>query len=314
MTKFQFLVPVDGSDNSRAAAKHAVELAGKYGAEISTMYVADIRKYLPHDEILEIIESAGEEYIGQVRELALSKGITVKSANVLTGSPVDKIIIEAKELDASLIIMAASGRSHTKATPIGVVANRVLRSCDTNILLVRDTETAEHYKKIMILTDGSKDAEYAAQFGMSIAKRYNSEVYACTIVDTQQKIIQRHVTTYEDVGHGKILGETMGYSEAIINRLRQRLMDDAAKLAENVRKIADEKGIKAEIIVKDGKPATEILKIARDKQIDLLVLGSTGKGSISKMMVGSISEKVASTAKCSVLVVKSSRIERVVPE
>ncbi len=314
MTKFQFLVPVDGSDNSRAAAKHAVELAGKYGAEISTMYVADIRKYLPHDEILEIIESAGEEYIGQVRELALSKGITVKSTKVLTGSPVDKILIEAKELDASLIIMAASGRSHTKATPIGVVANRVLRSCDTNILLVRDTETAEHYKKIMILTDGSKDAEYAAQFGMSIAKRYNAEVYACTIVNTQQKIIQRHVTTYEDVGHGKILGETMGYSEAIINRLRQRLMDDAAKLAENVRKIADEKGIKAEIIVKDGKPATEILKIARDKQIDLLVLGSTGKGSISKMMVGSISEKVASTAKCSVLVVKSSRIERVVPE
>ena len=79
-------------------------------------------------------------------------------------------------------------------------------------------------------------------------------------------------------------------------------------------KIAEEKGINAEIIVKDGKPATEILKIARDKQVDLLVLGSTGKGSISKMMVGSISEKVASTAKCSVLVVKSSRIERVVPE
>lgn len=314
MTKFQFLVPVDGSDNSKAAAEHAVELAGKYGAEISTMYVADIRKYIPHDEILEIIEGAGEEYVGQVRELALSKGITVKSTKVLTGSPVDKILIEAKELDASLIIMAASGRTHAKATPIGVVANRVLRSCDTNILLVRNTENAEHYKKIMILTDGSKDAEYAAQFGMSIAKRYNAEVYACTIVDTRQKIIQRHVTTLEDVGHGKILGETMGYSEAIINRLRQRLLDDAAKLAENVRKIADEKGIKAEIIVKDGKPATEILKIARDQQIDLLVLGSTGKGSISKMMVGSISEKVASTAKCSVLVVRSSRIERVVPE
>ncbi|TFH41262.1 MAG: universal stress protein, partial [ANME-2 cluster archaeon] len=106
----------------------------------------------------------------------------------------------------------------------------------------------------------------------------------------------------------------VAYSEAIIKRLRQHLLDDAAKIAENVKEIADKKGVTAEIIVKDGKTTSEILKIVKNQNIDLIVLGSTGKSAISKMVVGSVSEKLASTAKCSVLVVRGSRIERVVHE
>ena len=213
-----------------------------------------------------------------------------------------------------MIILAATGRRQSKSAPVGAVANRALRNSDSHVMLVRDTENEEHYKKILIPTDGSKDAEYAAQFGMSIARRYNAEVYACTIVDSKERIIERHITTYDEVGGGKMLGEPMTYSDSIIRRMRKHLLANAAKIAEELRKMADRKGISAEIIVKDGKIAPEILKIVKNKQIDLVVLGSTGKSSISKMMVGSVSEKVASTAKCSVLVVRGSRIERVVPE
>ena len=44
MTRFQFLVPVDGSENSLNAGKHAVELASKYGAEIS--YILQVKNML----------------------------------------------------------------------------------------------------------------------------------------------------------------------------------------------------------------------------------------------------------------------------
>lgn len=313
MTKLQFLVPVDGSENSRTAAKHAVQLAGKYGAEISSMYVADIHKYTAPD-ILEIVKTAGEEYVDQVRKLAESRGITVKSTKVLAGSPIEEIIKEAELMDANLIIMAATGRGQVKTAPIGAVANRILRFSNSHVLLVRDTENKEHYRKILIPTDGSKDAEYAAQFGMSIARRYNADASACTIVDSKEKIMERHITTLEEAGKGRVFGETVAYSEPIIKRMRQHLLDDAAKIADEVKKIADKKGVTAEIIVKDGKTASEILKIVKNQKIDLVVLGSTGKSSISKMVVGSVSEKVASTAKCSVLVVRGSRIEKMVPE
>ena len=58
----------------------------------------------------------------------------------------------------------------------------------------------------------------------------------------------------------------------------------------------------------------EIIKTVETNDIDLIVLGYHGNRSISKMLVGSLSEKIASTARCSVLVVRGSRIERVVPE
>lgn len=313
MTKFQFLVPVDGSENSKAAARHAVQLAGMYGAEISSMFVADIHKYVTPD-ILEIVKNAGREYVDQVRKLAESEGITVRSTKVLSGSPIEQILNEANAIDANLIILAATGRGHVETAPIGAVANRVLRLSKSHVLLVRDTENGEHYKRILIPTDGSKDAMYAAQFGMSIARRYNAEVYVCTIIDSKEKIVERHVATLDEVRRGRVLGETMTISESIIRRMRQHLLDDAARTADEVRKMAEKKRVTAEIIVKDGKTASEILKIVKDHNIDLLVLGSTGRSSISLMTIGSVSEKVASTARCSVLVVRGSRIERVVPE
>jgi nucleotide-binding universal stress UspA family protein len=313
MTRFQFLVPVDGSERSKTAAKHAVELAKKYGAEVSTMFVVDTHRFLLPD-ILEIIKSAGEEYVSYVRELAQNNGVTVRSAEVLSGLPVEMIVNKAKEIDANIIVIAAKGGIESGGPSIGFIANRVLRYSSSHVLLVRSTENREHYQNILISTDGSKDAKYAAHFGMSIARRYNAKVYACNIVDTKDKILQRHIITLDEAGKGKALGEPLIFSEHIINRLREHLREDAALIAEDVKKIADEKGITTEIIVKDGKAAPEILNIVKEKNIDLVVLGSHGKSSISKLLVGSLSEKIASTAKCSVLVVRGSRIERVVLE
>lgn len=91
------------------------------------------------------------------------------------------------------------------------------------------------------------------------------------------------------------------------------MLDESTKIADRVRKIADSKGVEAEIVVREGKPAPEILKLTREEGSDLVVIGSAGKGMISKLLVGSVSEKVASTAPCSVIIVRGTRMERVVP-
>ena len=284
MKRFQFLVPVDGSERSEIAAKHAVELAKKFGAELSTMFVVDTHRFIVPD-ILKIIKSAGEEYVGYVRELAQNSGVTIRSAEVLSGLPFEMIVNKAKEIDANLIVIAAKGGVKSGGPSIGFIANRVLRHSSSHVLLVRSTENQEHYKNILISTDGSKDAQYAAHFGMSIARRYNAKVYACNIVDTKDKILQRHITTLDEAGKGKALGEPLIFSEHIINRLRERLREDAALIAEDVKKIADDKGVATEIIVKDGKPAPAILNIVKTKNIDLVILGSHGKSSISKLLI-----------------------------
>jgi len=53
-----------------------------------------------------------------------------------------------------------------------------------------------------------------------------------------------------------------------------------------------------------GHPAEEIIKYAADNQIDIIVLGHLGKSAASGFGIGSVAQKVAAFAKCSVLIVK----------
>ncbi len=61
---------------------------------------------------------------------------------------------------------------------------------------------------------------------------------------------------------------------------------------------------KHELIVAEGRPAEEILAQIREKAIDLAVLGSRGRGSLKRLLLGSTSEQVLREAPCSVLIVR----------
>jgi nucleotide-binding universal stress UspA family protein len=309
MAKFQYLVPVDGSAQSDAAVTHAVRFTEIYGAELTAIHVVDSNIY-KESEIIENMEAAGESYLDRVRDMAAERGVTVKSAKVLVGYPFDEILNEAIEIDASVIFMGATGADHSKR--IGQIASRVLRGADCHLMLVRGGPTAGDYKNILIPTDGSKDAEYAAQSGVSTARRVGAKVSACNIVDLGY-ITDTRVVTAGGVGAGRRYGDVIKLPESAVKKMRQRLLDDSARIADRVKRIAESKGVNAEIIVRDGKPATEILKIIRDEEIDLVVMGYSGKSIVSKLLIGSVSEKVASTAPCSVIIVRGARMERVVP-
>jgi nucleotide-binding universal stress UspA family protein len=277
MAKFQFLLPVDGSDYSKVAIKHAIRMAEMYNAEISPIYVVDTRVHKNAEEIKEQT-ATGQSLVDAVRSQCKDRGIGVLETKVVAGSPYNEIIREQRNIDASLIILGACGADKTDGETIGSTAERVLRGARCHILLVRDKlENDEFYKNILIPSDGSDDAGYAAIFAASIARRYNSGLIACSMIRTGSK---------------KDLAEA------------ERITSDVAALGK-------EKGIEAETLVWEGKPAVEILKAIDAKHVDLAVIGYTGKGVVSRWVLGSVSEKVARRAPCSVMVVKSARAERV---
>ena len=58
-------------------------------------------------------------------------------------------------------------------------------------------------------------------------------------------------------------------------------------------------------IMKEGSHADEIVKVAEDEGVDLIVLG-TGKNIVDKRLLGSVSEKVVHSAPCTILLVRTS--------
>jgi nucleotide-binding universal stress UspA family protein len=84
----------------------------------------------------------------------------------------------------------------------------------------------------------------------------------------------------------------------------QQNLRDARTELEKFRAVLPSCFIEKELIIAEGRPAEAILATIRDRAIDLAVLGSRGKGSFKRLLLGSTSEQVLREAPCSVLIVR----------
>ena len=75
-------------------------------------------------------------------------------------------------------------------------------------------------------------------------------------------------------------------------------------MLEKANKKLSKKGITAKILLKEGNIVNEIEKIAKKEKCDLILVGSKGLGSVTRLFLGSVSNKISQTSPCSVLIVK----------
>jgi nucleotide-binding universal stress UspA family protein len=68
-----------------------------------------------------------------------------------------------------------------------------------------------------------------------------------------------------------------------------------------------DEGINVEFVIADGEPGEEIVRVATERNCDLIVMGTHGRTGLERLLMGSVAEKVMRDAKCSVLVVKLPR-------
>lgn len=145
-------------------------------------------------------------------------------------------------------------------------------------------------QKILIATDGSKCSQKAVFQGMELAKLIGAKVYALYVLDKNAYIPPALETPIHLGSKWDVMEET----------LRQE-GDNAIQYAND---IAEEKGIDYEGVVIEGNPADTILEFAEQKKVNMIVMGTLGKGGLERFLLGSVTDKVVRHSKISVLVVK----------
>ena len=138
------------------------------------------------------------------------------------------------------------------------------------------------YKKILVPTDGSEFARDAGLHALFLAKVCNAEIIALSV---SENYFINGISVNEE-----------------IEQLNQILKDRCKKDLEEFEELNDE-GIKISSIIKEGAPAKLILEVADEEDVDLIVMGSSGKSGFDRFILGSVSDKVVNAAKCPVLVV-----------
>ena len=141
------------------------------------------------------------------------------------------------------------------------------------------------YSKILLPTDGSKQANKAAEHAIWIARESGAEIIALTVMETSS-----------------LVGLP---ADDLIIRLREMLEEEASRSLEAVKKLVEELGadIKLTVRTDEGSPAEAILRTLEKEGVDLVVMGTSGKHGLDRFLLGSVAEKVVRSAGCPVLVV-----------
>ncbi|UUX34485.1 universal stress protein [Fundicoccus culcitae] len=127
------------------------------------------------------------------------------------------------------------------------------------------------YKNILIPVDGSQQSIDAFKNGVHLAKKLESNVYLVRVLKD--------------------------------NKDEEELAENRETFFAALERYANGIGVSLTKEIVFGEPRTQIAEILVDKwDIDLIVMGATGKGRIAKMTLGSITEYVVRNAKCAVLI------------
>jgi len=138
-------------------------------------------------------------------------------------------------------------------------------------------------KKILVPTDFSDSAHHALCYALTFAVEFKAEVVLLHVVET---LAVGYASDLFPVPMAEVFQEMSGYARAEI-----------AKLAEEARA----KGANVRELVVQGKPSAEIVRVAQEESVDLLVLGTHGKGMLDQALFGSTTERVIRKAPCPVL-------------
>lgn len=145
------------------------------------------------------------------------------------------------------------------------------------------------FDTLLIPTDGSEPATTAARRGFELAEQLDASVHVLSVADSS-------------------LATGAGYSGDSAS-IRSRLRETAADRSDALREAAESRGIDATAAVREGIPAAEIVAYADENEIDAIVVGTAGRGGVSRAIVGSVADKVVRTAPVPVLTVRPDALD-----
>ncbi len=161
--------------------------------------------------------------------------------------------------------------------------------------------------KILVAVDGSEDSDYALNIAVKIGKQFSSVIDLVHVHVAASEVAARVVAPDPIIG----ASASMLLPNVVINDSKTGSKEYSDSILANRLSVVRENGLSGSgIVIQSSDVAGEILKLANSGSYNLVALGSRGLGGLKSLLLGSVSNKVAKEAKCTVLVMKA-RIEGV---
>jgi nucleotide-binding universal stress UspA family protein len=152
--------------------------------------------------------------------------------------------------------------------------------------------------KILLATDGSEDALFAARTAVNLANKTSSELHVVYVEEMPRRFSSAsEASSLEEMIDPEFEGKMRQHAEAAARQL----------LEEQVQKIKEADSQIAQAHPKIGRPDAEIVHLAEELDAGIVVVGSRGHGGLRRALLGSVSDSVVRHAHCPVLIVRKEK-------
>ena len=305
----KILLAYDGSEDADAAF-HDLKRAGLGSAvELSIMTVADVFVPPPIDEdvafplhVPEGVRRAHElarHELDEAQDLAKRASEQVRSifpswqvsCEAVADSPAWALIQKADQWKPDLIVMGARGLSVFGGRLIlGSISQRVLYEARCSVRVARGSYYTPHKPvRILIGVDNSPDSRAAVDEVCNRQWPTGTEVGLLVVVDTVMAIASE---------------PTDASAVKWIEVAEEENWDQVREIFEPAAEKLRHAGLHAEVLIRRGNPADQILQEAHTWNADCIFVGAKGTRGIDRLLLGSVSSAVSARAHCSVEVVR----------
>jgi len=150
-------------------------------------------------------------------------------------------------------------------------------------------------KTILFPTDFSETSQEAARYAISFAREFKAKVFVLHVVNE------------------KIFTESSMPRVVSVEEMEREMTEEARKRLKTLVPAEEAEGLDWETVIRQGEPFLEIIRFAKDQDVDIIVIGTHGRSGFEHIIFGSTAEKVVRKAPCPVLSVRPEQREFVMP-
>ena len=286
MTFDTLLVPTDGSEPAETAARRGFDLAEALGAEVHVLSVADSSLATgagysgDSPSIRKRLRENATERSEALAETARARGLDTTAA-IREGIPASEIVDYAAGEGTDMIALGTSGRGGVARAIVGSVADKVVRTASVPVVTMNaaavEVTSPDSFESILVPTDGSEPATAAADSALALAEQLDATVHLFSVADPA--IEGTLPSIFDDQAESA-----------------SPLLEAAGDHLGAVADAASERGLEFITATTEGKPAAEILEYADREAVDLIAMGTAGRGGFQRALVGSVTDSVVRKA------------------
>ncbi|MFP8953769.1 universal stress protein [Natrialbaceae archaeon A-arb3/5] len=295
MTFDTLLIPTDGSDPAEAAARRGFDLAEQFGADVHVLSVADssIATGTGYSgdsaSIRSRLRRKADARSRSLTERASDRGLDATAA-VREGIPAKEIVSYANDQGVDAIVIGTTGRSGLTRAIVGSVADKVVRTATVPVVTItpdaaKEPPTEPTVESILCPTDGSELTATATHHSLTAADQLEATVHFLSVVDSD-------------------LEERLGTLIDDDTNLSSDLHEQAETYLESLATRGRDSDLEVVTATRDGDPAEEIIEYVNAEGINLIAMGTAGRGGFERALVGSVTDRIIRTASVPVLTVR----------